>query len=226
MAVKKVRKADGSAVFVRTGEGSGGGIVGNAPSPRTLRGISAPGQAPTALLDGLDWLAANPGIVVPYQPSVEADRLAFAMGAGGGVGAWLERRKARRELEEKFGPIDWSDRDLVPAPTFTAPAPQAPAQQSMTDTVTMSATAPSRSAATDPAALRAYSGQYGVLWLRGADGDFYRMADTARMLHCEVGDPGAAADSEWRHKEHVLVQYASYALRYQLDDVLFTPNSA
>lgn len=220
MAVKKIRKADGSYVI----KGSGGRIVGNAPSEKTLRGVSAPGQAPVALLDGLDRLASTPSIVVPYQPAQEADRLAFAMGSGGGIRGWRERRKTRRELEALFGPIDWSDTDLVPAPT-TSNTPAAPAPEPSPVAAAAAPVEARRPQATDVGALRAYSGSYGTLWLRGSgeDGDFYRMGDNVRMLYCEAGEYGVERGSEWASKPHVLIQYGTYAQRYDLDDVSFSP---
>lgn len=38
----------------------------------------------------------------------------------------------------------------------------------------------------------------------------------------KAGSHGTAKDSEWFHKEHVLIQYGGYAQRYDVDDVSFS----
>jgi hypothetical protein len=238
MGIKEVKRKNQSSVLVRTGKGSGGGIVTNRGSDQAREGISAPvappvrnGQKPNALRTGLQVMTGanqhaaqhgRPGVPVSYDPTVEASRLDFAMGEGG---SWADRRarkKARRGLEELFGKIDWDDRSEA---RDTTAERNAALREENARTAPAKTSTQEGPQATDPALLRAHSGSTGTLWLRsnGDDGGFVRAASNVRMLHMPAGSHGTDRNSEWYTKEHVLIQYGTHANRYHLDNVSFSP---
>lgn len=154
-----------------------------------------------------------------YNPIEEAENMTFAMSRGGSFAERRQRRQLRKALENKFGAIDWSsseavtiadDKDDFDPFAQVAPTP-APAAEP----------APKREQGSDPRMLEILSGKSGTLWLRGKDDKFHHAGTGVRMLFMKAGSHGTAQNSEWYTKEHILIQYGTYAQRYDLDDVSF-----
>lgn len=73
--------------------------------------------------------------------------------------------------------------------------------------------------------MRTLSGKTGVVWVRTSEEgeqQFTRASGSARMLYEEAGAAGVDPQTEWFTKPHVLVQYGSYAHRYNIGDVSFS----
>lgn len=164
-------------------------------------------------------------IHLEYDPIAEAENVAFAMGKGGSFSDRRARKQLRKSLEQKFGAIDWSasadvtiedDQDPFNPGARVESAPV----QKIDEPVT-----PRRQEGTDKNLLRAMSGNSGVVWVRTSEEgeqQFVRAADNARMLHQEPGSLSVDPNSEWFGKEHVLIQYGTYAQRYNIGDVSFS----
>lgn len=167
---------------------------------------------------------AFPQVTLSYDPNEQISRLDFALGKGGSFKERRERKKVRQELEELFGPIGW---DVTETPAgfwdgFEPAAPVEPVAPVATQPAPV-APVPPRPKGTDKYQLEATSGRTGTLWLRGTDGNFFRAGENVRMLFEKPGSYAVKKDSEWYTKEHILIQYGSYARRYDIDDVSFTP---
>lgn len=157
-----------------------------------------------------------------YDPLTEANNMIFAMGKGGSFSERRARKQARKALEARFGAIDWSDSQPVTIEDEVEDFfPEIPAPVTKTPEQAREEAKKTRPSATDKYLLEALDGRTGTLWLRNSEGDFTLAARNVRMLFEKPGSYSVAKDSEWYTKEHVLIQYGTYAQRYDIDDVSF-----
>jgi hypothetical protein len=177
---------------------------------RSLVDLDNSRKATPSLMTGIDF---------EYDPIVEAEKMTYAMGKGGSFSERRQRRQLRKALENKFGAIDWS---LSEAVTIADDADDFDPFAQVEPVAPVIAPEPRREQGSDSRMLEILSGQRGTLWLRGKDDKFHHAGAGVRMLFMKPGDYSTAKDSEWYTKDHVLIQYGTYAQRYDVDDVSFS----
>ncbi len=147
-------------------------------------------------------------VVIPiYNPVEEAAKMETALDKPKGLFGKKKQEKARKEVEGKFGLIDWN-----PESKFEEITPD-----ELETTMIQSLGGP-----TPINDLRRMSGSQGKVFKIKNDGDIVKIAELALLTFVEAEESlELESENEFRNIEHVVVSIEDYDVRLTVNEVIF-----